>query len=110
MSISSFASFADLSLTRSGRSDAHQALDACVEEVNSDLKAWVAGERDSDMWRRLVRNFKKLKQLRCQVFFFPVHLHLHVLLLFWFKFVPVCVCVCVCVCVFVCQNENKCAA
>ena len=52
---------------RSDRADAHQALDAVVEEVNRDLKAWSAGDRDSDMWRRIVRNFTKLKDLRKQV-------------------------------------------
>ena len=49
---------------RSGRSDAHQALDAVVEEMNANLKSWIVGERSSDKWRQIVRNYDKLVELR----------------------------------------------
>ena len=57
----------NITFFRSGRGNAHQGMDACVEEINADLKAWAAGDRDSNMWRRLVRNFQRLKKLRSKV-------------------------------------------
>ena len=57
--------------TRSGRADAHQSLDAILEELNADVKSWTSGEEaDSDMWRRIIRNFSKLVDLRQKVSLF----------------------------------------
>ena len=54
--------------TRSGRGDAHQSLDAVLEELNADVKAWTSGqEPDSNMWRRVIRNYHKLVELRHKV-------------------------------------------
>ena len=52
---------------RSGCADLHQPLDAIVEEFNADVKTWVAGEANSDMWRRIIRNYHKLVELRQKV-------------------------------------------
>ena len=52
---------------RSGRADAHQGMDAITEELNADVKAWCTGDRDSEMWRRIIRNLGKLKDLCHQV-------------------------------------------
>ena len=38
-----------------------------MEEVNADVKSWCTGDRDSEMWRRIIRNLMKLKDLRRQV-------------------------------------------
>eukprot|EP00117_Sycon_ciliatum_P004991 scpid67794/ scgid4801/ len=57
-----------LFLSRSSRADAHQAMDAIVEEMNANVKAWVSGEKDSNMWRRVVRNHEQLVKLRSNVF------------------------------------------
>ena len=46
------------SCCRSGRPDAHQALDAITEELNKLMKAWAGGDRNSDMWRRIARMFQ----------------------------------------------------
>ena len=54
-------------LSRSGRGDSHQALDAIVEELNANIKAWISGEKDSNMWRRVVRNYNQLVKLRGKV-------------------------------------------
>ena len=56
-----------INFCRSGRADAHQAMDAITEEVNADVKSWCTGDRDSEMWRRIIRNLMKLKDLRRQV-------------------------------------------
>ena len=42
-------------------------MDAITEEVNADVKSWCTGDRDSEMWRRIIRNFMKLKDLHRQV-------------------------------------------
>ena len=57
--------------TRSGCADAYQSLDAILEELNADVKSWTSGEEaDSDMWRRIIRNFSKLVDLRQKVSLF----------------------------------------
>ena len=56
---------APLYTCRSGRPDAHQAMDAILEELNKLVKAWMCGETlDSDAWRRVIRNLNKLLELR----------------------------------------------
>ncbi|XP_065180592.1 uncharacterized protein LOC135811302 [Sycon ciliatum] len=57
-----------LFLSRSGRTDAHQAVDAVVEELNANMKAWVSGDKDSNMWRHVARNYNQLVTLRSKVF------------------------------------------
>ena len=42
-------------------------MDAIMEEVNADVKSWCTGDRDSEMWHRIIRNLMKLKDLRRQV-------------------------------------------
>ena len=54
---------------RSGRGDAHQTLEAILEELNADVKMWMAGDGESGLWRRIIRNLKKLKELREEVQF-----------------------------------------
>ena len=49
---------------RSGFPDGYQAIDAVVEEFNANIKDWVFGDRKSDMWRSIVRNYSKLTALR----------------------------------------------
>jgi len=56
------------SLSRSGRGDAHQSLEAIIEELNQQIKTWLTGDEDSDLWRRIIRNLEKLQSLRRQVF------------------------------------------
>ena len=57
-----------LFLSRSGKGDLHQALDAIVEELNANVKSWVSGEKDSNMWRWVIRNHEQLMKLRSKVF------------------------------------------
>ena len=52
----------------SGRGDAHQSYDAVLEEFNKDLKAWVYGEPDADVWRSIIRNHDALMDLRHEMF------------------------------------------
>ena len=54
-------------LPRSGRSDAHQPLNATVEDFNVNIKAWVFGEHNSGMWQSICRNYTKPVELRKKV-------------------------------------------
>ena len=69
------------SCCRSGHPDAHQALDAITEELNKLMKAWAGGDRNSDMWRRIVRMFQELVSLRHMVNMINYSCRLGVLLL-----------------------------
>ena len=42
-------------------------MEAVLEELNADVKLWMAGDGESDRWQRIIRNFEKLKDLREKV-------------------------------------------
>lgn len=62
--ISTFFDFFLVHICSSGDPEAHQSLDARLEEKNQGLKVWAPADPDAEMWRSLVRNDAKLSTLR----------------------------------------------